>query len=79
MIFDSARVSTDGQELPTQLVDLKRADAERVFHDKLSGVDMNRPQLRKLMRTVVADDVVLIPAVDRVSDYGDACIIPLFR
>jgi DNA invertase Pin-like site-specific DNA recombinase len=67
MIFGYARVSTDAQDLTAQLKDLKAAGCERVFKEKISGATADRPRLKKLMATVEHGDVVIIPAVDRLS------------
>jgi DNA invertase Pin-like site-specific DNA recombinase len=67
MIFGYARVSTDTQDLTAQLKDLKAAGCERVFKEKISGATADRPQLEKLLAIVGEGDVVVIPAVDRLS------------
>jgi DNA invertase Pin-like site-specific DNA recombinase len=76
MIFGYARVSTDAQDLTSQLAQLKAAGCERVFREKISGATADRPQLKKLMAAVGAGDVVIIPAVDRLSrDTTDLLVI----
>ena len=76
MIYGYARVSTDAQDLAAQLADLTAAGCERVFREKVSGTTADRPQLKKLMATIAAGDVLIIPAVDRLSrDTTDLLII----
>ena len=76
MIYGYARVSTDAQDLTNQLAQLKAAGCERVFREKISGATADRPQLKKLMATIGHGDVVIIPAVDRLSrDTTDLLVI----
>src|SRR5271157_3322210 len=76
MIYGYARVSTDAQELTTQLAQLNATGCERVFREKISGATADRPQLRQLMAAVRDGDVVVIPAVDRLSrDTTDLLVI----
>lgn len=76
MIFGYARVSTTAQDLTTQVAQLEAAGCERIHHDKLSGLNTERPQLRKLLATVQAGDTVIIPAIDRLSrDTADLLTI----
>src|SRR5277367_453662 len=80
MIFGYARVSTDAQDLTSQLAQLKAAGCERVFREKISGASADRPQLRKLLAAVTHGDVVIIPAVDRLSrDSTDFLVIACAR
>lgn len=59
-----ARVSTDGQTLEAQVMQLKAVGAEvggsKVFREKLSGAARNRPQLLKLLDALSPGDVVLV-------------------
>jgi DNA invertase Pin-like site-specific DNA recombinase len=45
MIIGYARVSTDGQTLDAQQAALRKAGAERVFSEKISGAVAERRQL----------------------------------
>jgi DNA invertase Pin-like site-specific DNA recombinase len=67
MIYGYARVSTEAQDLSSQLAQLKGAGCEKVFREKITGTTADRPQLRKLMAALAHGDVVIIPAVDRLS------------
>jgi DNA invertase Pin-like site-specific DNA recombinase len=76
MIFGYARVSTDAQDLTSQLKDLKAAGCERVFKEKLTGATADRPQLKKLLAAAGHGDVVIVAAVDRLSrDTTDLMVI----
>jgi DNA invertase Pin-like site-specific DNA recombinase len=76
MIFGYARVSTDTQDLTAQLKDLKAAGGERVFREIVTGATADRPQLKKLLAAVGHGDVVIVPAVDRLSrDTTDLLVI----
>lgn len=76
MIYGYARVSTAAQDLDAQRGQLTAAGCGRIFHDKLSGLNADRPQLRKMLATVEAGDTVIIPAIDRLSrDVADLLTI----
>jgi len=76
MIYGYARVSTDAQDLSNQLAQLKAAGCEKIFREKISGATADRPELKKLMATIDAGDVLIIPAVDRLSrDTTDLLVI----
>ena len=76
MIYGYARVSTDAQDLGNQVAQLKAAGCEKIFREKISGATADRPQLKKLMAKLSAGDVVVIPAVDRLSrDTTDLLVI----
>ena len=67
MIYGYARVSTDGQDLSNQVAQLKAAGCSTIFRERMTGTHAERPQLKKLMGKLAAGDVVVIPAVDRLS------------
>ena len=67
MIYSYARVSTDAQDLTSQLAQLKAAGCEKVFREKITGTTADRPRLKKLLAVLAHGDVVIIPAADRLS------------
>jgi DNA invertase Pin-like site-specific DNA recombinase len=76
MIYGYARVSTEAQDLTSQLAQLKGAGCEKVFREKLTSTTADRPQLQKLMKALAPGDIVITPAVDRRSrDTTDLLII----
>lgn len=62
-----ARVSTKGQLLDRQLAALEAAGCAKVFHDKLSGKDVERPQLWNALDYCREGDTLVVPALDRLS------------
>lgn len=76
MIYGYARVSTDAQDLTNQVAQLSAAGCEKIFKEKIIGATADRPQLNKLMASIGPDDMVVIPAVDRLSrDTTDLLVI----
>src|SRR3954470_20543834 len=76
MIFGYARVSTEAQDLTGATAQLKAAGCQKIFREKITGTTANRPQLKKLIAALTHGDVVIIPAVDRLSrDTTDLLII----
>jgi DNA invertase Pin-like site-specific DNA recombinase len=76
MIYGYARVSTEAQHLSSQRAQLKGAGCEKVFREKLTGTTAERPQLQKPMKALAPGDIVITPAVDRLSrDTTDLLII----
>lgn len=75
-IYGYARVSTDAQDLTNQVAQLKATGCGTIFREKISGATAERPQLKKLMAALAPGDVVVIPAVDRLSrDTTDLLMI----
>jgi len=75
-MYGYARVSTDGQSVAAQVRQLTQAGCKKVFREKITGTTADRPQLKKPMAALAAGDVVVIPAVDRLSrDTTDLLVI----
>lgn len=67
-----ARVSSKSQNLDRQLARAKEVEADKVFTDKFSGKDTNRPGLHELFSYVREGDTVEVVSLDRLSrNYQD--------
>ena len=66
-----ARVSSKEQHLDRQLAALKEVD--KLFTDKLSGANTNRPELQKMLAYIREGDIVLVTELDRL---GSQCGCP---
>ena len=66
-IYGYARVPTDAQDLANQVAQLKAAGCAKTYREKVSGATADRPELRKLLKTLLSGDVVVVAAVDRLS------------
>ncbi len=67
MKFGYARVSTRDQNLALQMDALKREGCQTIFQEKMSGTKSNRPELRKMMDQLRADDIIVIWKLDRLG------------
>lgn len=59
------RVSTEGQNTIRQEVLMKDLDVERVFIDKCSGKDTNRPKLQEMISFMREGDTVIVESISR--------------
>lgn len=64
MEFIYRRVSSADQKTDRQLPDLK---ADREYEDKLSGKDLNRPQLQAMLATLREGDIVHVHELSRLG------------
>jgi hypothetical protein len=67
VIYGYARVSTDAQDLTSQVAQPKAAGCETIFRKKMTGIHAERPQLKKLMAKLDAGDVVTVTRIDRLA------------
>src|SRR5690348_1934616 len=68
-LYGYARVSTSQQSLELQTKTLKAAGvtSSRIFSDKASGKDTDRPGLHTLQIKVEEGDVILVTKLDRLG------------
>lgn len=59
------RVSTTGQNLDAQRKAVLKTGAEKVFEDKASGKDRNRPALKELLGFARDGDEIVVARLDR--------------
>lgn len=62
-----ARVSSNQQDHGSQLDRLREAGADKVFSEKRSGLDGQRPELRRCLEYVREGDVLLVTKLDRLA------------
>jgi DNA invertase Pin-like site-specific DNA recombinase len=65
--FGYARVSTDGQSLTAQVTELKGADCQRIYQEKISGARADRKQLRAAIAGLDEGDVLVVTRLDRLA------------
>lgn len=65
MIRYYVRVSTAEQKIDRQLMAYDKAD--KIYIDKLSGKDKNRPQLLELLHDLKENDIIVVKSLDRLS------------
>ncbi|MBQ1678379.1 MAG: recombinase family protein [Oscillospiraceae bacterium] len=75
MIYGYVRVSTREQNEERQLIAMREFGVDRIFTDKQSGKDFDRPQYQKLLRKLKKDDVLVIKSIDRLGrNYDDILV-----
>ena len=58
-VYGYARVSTDGQSLAAQLTELRAANCEKIYQEKISCARSDRKQLARLVAVLGAGDLLL--------------------
>ena len=76
-----ARVSSKDQNLERQLFRAKQVNADKVFEDKKSGKNIDRPGLKEMLNYIREGDTVEIVSLDRLSrNYNDIKgLVQLFK
>lgn len=67
MIYGYVRVSSQEQNLARQVIEMKKAGVEKIYEDKQSGKDFDRPQYKALYRKLKAGDVLYVLSLDRLG------------
>jgi len=62
-----ARVSTEDQHLDAQIMQLEFAACDKIFTEKASGADRNRPQLTAALRYLQRGDTLIVCKMDRIA------------
>lgn len=72
--YGYVRVSTRDQNIDRQMSAMQKAELEkeRIYIDKLSGKDFNRPRYQRLIKRLAAGDELYIKSIDRLGrDYDE--------
>ncbi len=67
MTYGYIRVSTKEQNEDRQQIALELQGVDRIFMDKQSGKDFNRPEYKKMVRKLHAGDVLYVLSIDRLG------------
>lgn len=67
MIYGYARVSTQAQDLESQLQALRVEGAQEIYEEKFTGTQTNRPQLNELMQRLQEGDKLIVTKLDRLA------------
>lgn len=62
-----ARVSSADQNLVRQLEQLKSENTDKIFEDKASGANINRPAFQQMMEYVREGDTIVVCSMDRLA------------
>lgn len=62
-----ARVSSKEQNLARQIEALQEAGCEKIYTDKISGKNFERPEYQKMISELTSEDIVIILSVDRLG------------
>ncbi len=65
--FGYARVSTNEQELASQIEHLRNAGAEKIYSEKFTDTKRERPQLDELLKVLCPADELIVTKLDRLS------------
>lgn len=69
-----ARVSSKDQNEARQIASMKENGVEKIYMDKQSGKDFERPQYQKMISELKEGDIVILHSLDRLGRNYD-CII----
>ncbi|MBX9915396.1 MAG: recombinase family protein [Pseudomonadaceae bacterium] len=67
LLIGYARVSTDDQDLTNQRAELHAAGCSKIFAEKITGTQRDRPELARLLDHLRAGDVVTVTRLDRLA------------
>ena len=66
-IIGYARVSSTGQKLDVQRELLEKEGCNTIFEEKLSGKNLDRPELTLLLKTIREGDIIVVSKLDRLA------------
>lgn len=74
MKYGYVRVSTKEQNETRQILSMKEQGVDKIFMDKQSGKDFNRPEYKKMISELKDGDVVVLHSLDRLGRNYDMII-----
>lgn len=67
MIYGYARVSSQDQNLDTQIEQLNKAGVDEIVQEKISGVSKDRLELSNLLQRLQSGDTLIVTRMDRLG------------
>ncbi len=67
MEYGYVRVSTKEQNEERQMIALRELGVSKIYVDKRSGKDFERPQYKRLMRKLKQNDTIVIKSIVRLG------------
>jgi DNA invertase Pin-like site-specific DNA recombinase len=67
MLIGYARVSTDDQNLDRQIDQLKAAGVKKIYCEKMTGTNRNRPKLKDMLDNAREGDCIIVSDLTRLS------------
>ena len=67
MIYGYVRVSTKEQNDDRQRIAMEPYAVDRIYCDKQSGKDFDRPQYRRMLRLLRPEDTLIVKSIDRLG------------
>ena len=64
MIIGYARVSTNGQDLESQIEELKNKGAEKIYSEKFTGTRVDRPVFERVLKKLKKGDTLMVTKLD---------------
>lgn len=77
MVYGYCRVSTKGQNIERQIRNISKEFPDaKIFQESYTGMTLDRPEFKKLLRMVKAGDTVVFDSISRLSrDIDDGLFI----
>ncbi|WP_318615300.1 recombinase family protein [Sporosarcina sp. YIM B06819] len=66
-VYGYARVSTIGQDLEAQIQALEKEGATKIYQEKFTGTQTDRPELNKLLELLEEGDTLMVTKLDRIA------------
>ena len=67
MIYGYARVSTQDQNLDSQIEQLTKYGVDEIVKEKTSGISKSKPLLDELLSKITSDDTLVVTRMDRLG------------
>ncbi|WP_393960298.1 recombinase family protein [Priestia megaterium] len=67
MKYGYARVSTVSQELEVQIKSLEKEGCDKIYYEKFTGTNTDRPQLKEVLSLLKEGDTLIVTKLDRLA------------